>query len=182
MSVIYEDTAFYLTQEEANSKLKKEIDIQSTVEAPAIHILGRSSSSVEDQALFSVTRKECLSMLNTPLTLSDGRKVRDIVRFFHGDGPAQQFEAGNSIGGNYCCIGCGVKSDRIDDIAYAYRCKTLDLQQRQEFLLQGIAWKKIGTCPLDKLLLSDLKVELSLRDVPIAGKKKPALEKDFDRH
>lgn len=118
-------------------------------------------------------------MLDTPLTLSGGMKVRDIVRFFHGDGPAQQFEAGNSIGGNYSCIGCGVKSDRVDDIAYAYRCQKLNLQQRQEFLLQGIAWKKISTRPLDKLLLSDLKVELSMRGVPIAGKKS-TLEKDFE--
>lgn len=106
--------------------------------------------------------------------------MRDIVRFFHGDCHAQQFEAGNSIGGNYCCVACDVKSDRIDDIAYAYRCKNLNLQYRQEFSLQGIAWKKIATRPLDKLLLSDLKEELRLRGVPIAGEKKPALEKEFE--
>ena len=105
--------------------------------------------------------------------------MTDVLRFFHGDGPAQQFEAGNSIGGNYCCVGCGVKCDRIDDIAYTFRCPKLDIQQRQDFLLKGVAWKNIGTRPLDRLLLSDLRKELTMRGMSTTGKK-PALEKSFD--
>ena len=73
-----------------------------------------------------------------------------------------------------------MKSSRIDDIAYAFRCQKLNLQQRQEFLLQGIAWKTISTRPLDKLLLSNLQRELSMRGMPIKGRKKPILEQDFD--
>ena len=38
--------------------------------------------------------------------------------FLHGDGPAQQFEAGHSVGGNYCCIGCGARSMLFDDIVH----------------------------------------------------------------
>lgn len=178
VSVLY-DSSFFLTQQEAASKLGKDVDVQSTVEAPEVHILGRSSSSLEDQALFTACRNECLGKLNTPLKLSSGAQVIDIVRFFHGDGPAQQFEAGNTIGGNYCCVGCGVKNDRIDDIAYAYRCPKLDLHQCQDFLLQGEAWINISSRPLDKLLLSDLKRELSMRGLSAKGKK-PALEKMFD--
>ena len=176
VSVIY-DTAFYLTQEEVKDR---NIDVQSTIETPEIHILGRSSSSISDQSSFSDIRNQCICELDTPLCLNNGMKVMDTLRFFHGDGPAQQFEAGNSISGNYCCVGCGVKSSRIDDIAYAFRCPLLSLKYRQEFLLQGIAWKNINVRPLDKLLLTDLKKELSLRDLPVAGKKKPALEKDYD--
>ena len=140
VSVLY-DPSFFLTQQEVALKLGRDIDVQSTVEAPEIHILGRSSSSLEDQALFTACRNECLSKLSTPLSLSSGEQVIDVVRFFHGDGPAQQFEAGHTIGGNYCCVGCGVKCDRIDDIAYAFRCPKLDLQQHKDFLLQGEAWK-----------------------------------------
>lgn len=180
VSVVY-DPFFNLTQEEADLKFGKDkIDVQSTVEAPELHILGRSASTIDDQALFSSCRNECLSTLSTPLCLSNGVQVLDILRFFHGDGPAQQFEAGNSIGGNYPCVGCGVKNDRIDDIAYAYRCPQLNLQQRQEFLLQGVAWKKLSTSALDKLLVSDLKTELSMRGFSAAGKKKTALERDFE--
>lgn len=103
---------------------------KGTVETPELHILGRSSSSHEDQALFTECRNECLSKLSTPLHLSNGMKVVDILRFFHGDGLAQQFEAGNSIGGAYCCVGCGVNSNRMDDIAYSYRCQSRSLQER----------------------------------------------------
>ena len=42
VSVLY-DTSLFLTQKEANLKLGKDIDVYSTVEAPEIHILGRSS-------------------------------------------------------------------------------------------------------------------------------------------
>ena len=75
VSVIY-DSAFYLTQE-VNLSPGKEIDIQSTVEAPELHILGRSSSSIDDQSLFSTCRNECLSTLTTPLFLSSGVQVTD---------------------------------------------------------------------------------------------------------
>ena len=179
ISVTY-DVAFYLTQEEVNLRLGKDIDIQSTVETPELHILGRSSCSIEDQALFSSCRNECVSALSTSLFLSSGTQVNDILRFFHGDGPAQQFEAGNSIGGNYFCVGCGVRSDRVDDIAHAFRCQQLSLSHRQEFLLQGVAWKNIATRPLDKLLLADLKKELRMKGVSVAGKKKTLLEKEFE--
>ena len=72
-----------------------------------------------------------------------------------------------------------MKNDRIDDIAYALRCPKLSMQGRQDFLLQGVAWKNINKRSLDKLLLSDLKKELSMRGKPVT-KKKPALETDFD--
>ena len=180
VSVIY-DSSFYLTQTEVDLKFGKDkIDLQSSVETPELHILGRSSSSIEDQAMFSSCRNDCLSMISTPLSLNNGVQVLDKLRFFHGDGPAQQFEAGNSIGGNFSCVSCGVKSERISDIAYSYRCPLLNLQQRQDFLLQGVAWKKINSRPLDKLLISDLKTELSMRGVSITGKRKPALERDFE--
>jgi len=63
---------------------------------------------------------------------------------------------------------CGVKCDRIDNIAYIFRCLKLDMQQHQDFLLQGIAWKNIDTHQLNKLLLSDLKKELSMRGVYVS--------------
>ena len=179
ISAVY-DPAFYLTAKEARQKLGKEIDVQSTIEAPEVHILGRSTSSLDDQATYNACRRACLSELSTTVSMSTGEVVFDVVRFFHGDGPAQQFESGNTVGGNYCCVGCGVKSDRMDDIAYTYRCAKLTLADRQEFLLKGRAWKNLQTRPLDKLLLSDLQSELRLRDRNIRGKKKPALLKEFD--
>ena len=41
-------------------------------------------------------------------------------------------------------------------------------------------WKNLSTQPLDKLLLKDLQDELRVRDRYTKGKKKPALEKEFE--
>ncbi len=87
-------------------------------------------------------------MLRTAIrkvTTTTGQTVTDVIRFFHGDGPAQQFESGNTVGGNYSCVSCSVRSDRMDDLAYTYRSNKLTLSQRQEFLLEGKAWRNIQT-------------------------------------
>ena len=58
-----------------------------------------------------------------------------VLRFFHGDGSAQQFEAGNKIGGNYPCVGCEAHSGGLDYLAYTFRAKHLLLGERQSFIL-----------------------------------------------
>ena len=101
------------------------------------------------------------------------------MRFFHGDGPAQQFEAGQHIGGDYFCIGYNVLSTRADDIAYSFRCHRLTMSERQEFVLKGSAWKKGGINPLDNLKVQELREEILARGGLIAGLKKTQLEKAF---
>lgn len=179
VSVIY-DSSLYYTSKEVEINQGKKIDVQSTVEAPEVHIFGRSTSSLEDQALFLQCRNECLEVLSTPLKSNTGMEVNDVLRYFHGDGPAAQFEAGNSVGGNFSCVGCGARTVRFDDLAYSYRSEKLTLQSHQQFLLKGIAWKNIPVRPLDKLLLTDLQKELQARRLLTKGKKKPVLEKDFE--
>ena len=70
-----------------------------------------------------------------------GIPVSDVVRFFYGDGPTVQFEAGHKQGGTYCCI---AQSGRFADIAYCYRAPKPTLKERQDFVLQGKAWKRGG--------------------------------------
>ncbi len=106
MAAIY-DPAFYYTPEEMEAKVGKKVDVQSVVEAPEIHILGRSTSSIEDQLKFNECRVQSLQDLAVQLTTEAGTPVQDILRFFHGDGPAQQFEAGHNQGGTYSCKECG---------------------------------------------------------------------------
>ena len=178
VSAVY-DPAFYFTALEMKEKFDKNIDIQSVVEVPEIHILARSSSSLDDQAKYNACRGECLKELTTKLKLSSGDEVTDVARFFHGDGPAQQFESGNTIGGNYSCVGCGARSDRFDDVAYTYRCPAQPIAERPQFLLKGHSWKNIKNRPLDKLLLADLQKELRVRGYEVQGKK-PAIEKKFE--
>ena len=40
------------------------------------------------------------------------------MQYFHGDGPATQFECGNQKMGHYFCVSCNVSSFMIDDFAH----------------------------------------------------------------
>ena len=131
------DHAFYYSTEEMQIK----DDVPTVVEDPQIHILGRSTSSLSDQAEFIESRRECLLGLSQELTTKAGIPVNDVMRFFHGDGPAMQFEAGNKIGGYYSCVSCEAHSSRFDDLAYCFHAHQLTLSERQEFILKGEAWK-----------------------------------------
>ena len=87
------DPAFYHTSDEMKAKTGFNIDVPTLVENPEIHILARSGSSLDDQINFSQTRRECLKDLSISLQTTTGTKIRDIGHFFHGGGPATQFEA-----------------------------------------------------------------------------------------
>ena len=123
-----------------------DIDVPATIEKPKVHIFVRSSSSTEDQLLFVETRRECLKQMKETIRTTTGVEVHDVVRFFYGDDPAAQFEAGQKQGGTYCYIGCGADSGRFTDIAYSYRAPKRSLLELQEFVLQGKAWRKGGSC------------------------------------
>ena len=136
------DPAFYYTPAEMKTMTGVEVDVPTLVETPEIHILGQSGSSLDDQAQFSKTQRECLEGLSISLQTTTGITINDICRFFHGDGPAAQFETGHNIRGNYSCAGCGAKSSCFDDLAYCDRCLKPSLAERQHFVLQGKVWKQ----------------------------------------
>ena len=104
------DEAFYYIPAEVEQKLGVKLDVQAIVEHPEVHIIGRSSSSIADQMLFNKCRQECLRKIDEPIQTQSGIHIHDIVRFFHGDGPAQQYECGHKLGGTYKCVQCGAKS------------------------------------------------------------------------
>ena len=136
ISPIY-DPAFYYTPEEVERQKGLKVDVPNLVEKPEINILGRSTSSLEDQMLYSECRRQCLEDLQVVLKTTAGTPVVDVLRFFHGDGPAQQFEAGHKIGGKYSCVGCGALTSRFDDFAYCHHAPRQTFAERQEFVLQG---------------------------------------------
>ena len=132
------------------------IDVPPVVEDPELHILGRSSSSLWDNLHYIQCRRECLLGLHEGLLSKAGILVHNVQHFFHGDGPAMQFEAGNKIGGYYCCVGCDAHSFRFSDLAYCFRARSCTLSERQEFILQGEAWKHKQVNTISKLLSSEL--------------------------
>lgn len=97
-------------------------------------------------------QEECLQEMGQKLHKRMGIPVSDVLRFFYGDGPAAQFEAGHKQGGPYCCTGCVAQSGRFADIAYCYRAPKPTLKERQDFVLQGKARKRGGKHAIHILL------------------------------
>lgn len=99
VSTLY-DTASFITDEEYRAKYPERppADVQAMVEKPFLHVLGQSSSSDVDQLSYISVRVEELQNLK-----AQSGEVRYVMRFFSGDGPARQFEAGHQRGGNFAC-------------------------------------------------------------------------------
>lgn len=74
------------------------VNVQATVEAPYVYLLARSGSAVKDQLLYVPTRLEDVVELDTHLSVQ-GLEYKDHLRFFSGDTPARQMEAGQQCGG-----------------------------------------------------------------------------------
>lgn len=144
------DPAFVLTPEEMELK-GVNTDVPTVVEEPHVHIFGCSSSSLDDQSKFIECRRECLLQMGEVLHTKTGIPIHDVMCFFHGDGLAMQFEAGNKVGGHYRCVGCEAQSSRFDDLAYCFHANHCTLAERQQFILQGEAWKHSRINPLEKL-------------------------------
>ena len=76
----------------------KKIDVEFVVEQPEVYIIARSKSSLQEQAAFNKSRTKDLNTLSAPITTAHRVPIDDILRIFHGDGPARQFEAGTMLG------------------------------------------------------------------------------------
>lgn len=99
VSTLY-DTASFITDEEYRDKYPERppADVQAMVEKPFLYVLGQSSSSDVDQLSYIPVRVDELQNLK-----AQSGEVRYVMRFFSGDGPARQFEAGHQRGGNFAC-------------------------------------------------------------------------------
>ena len=62
---------------------------KALIEHPEVHMIAWS-----DQRLFNEHRQESFCGLGELLLIEQGIPIKDVVCFFLGDGPAQQFEAG----------------------------------------------------------------------------------------
>ena len=143
------DEALYFTNEEMKAKGKGDIDVQAVVERPHVYILGRCGSSEVDQLAYINTRKACLQTLDIKITTSNGVEITDrVMRCFHGDGPQQQFEAGEQKGGNAGCASCSGDARKYQDLAVSLSRSHLTLSDRLKKVLQGPAGKNIRNAGL----------------------------------
>ena len=173
------DEALYYTNKEMKAKGKGDIDVQSVVERPQVYVLGRCGSSEVDQLAYINTRKACLQSMNIKITTSNGVEITDVMRFFHGDGPQQQFEAGEQKGGNAGCASCSGDATKYKDLAVSLSKPHLTLSERLRKVLQGPAGKNkrnAGLKPFKDLRLEELRSECRARGLETDGQKKDLKE------
>ena len=118
--------------------------MQEFIEEGEIHFIAHGSSSLVDQACIIPERLAELEGLNEPVFTSEGVRVFDTLKYFKGDKPAAEFEAGISCGGNFPCVGCVCSSSRSTDFAHATSCEQHSLRWNQEVGLQGQFGHKPG--------------------------------------
>ena len=160
------DPAFYYSSAEMREKGYGDIDVPALVERPHIYILGRCTAKEVDQLAYVDTRRECLEQLQNNLTTRKGSPVHDVMRFFHGDGPEQQFESGEQRGGNNGCSSCSGDSRRYRDLTYSLRNPHLSLEERCSIVRSGPAGRsrrKGGIRPFKDMTVEELRNECVAR-------------------
>ena len=142
VSCLYYPALFY-TNQEYQEKTGETVDIQQEVEPPELYLIARSSSSDLEQLCYIDTRVECLLELAEKITTSYEIPTTDVMRFFHGDSPARQFECGQKKGGHYYCSVCSVSAKRVFELDYSFRCQYMSLAERQKLVLKGLVERRI---------------------------------------
>ena len=158
---------------------KGNVDVQSLVERPQIYILARCGLSEAEQLTYIKTRKTCLESLGNTVVTSSGVEITDVMRFFHGDGPQQEFESGEQKGGNAGCSGCSGDARRYNCLSVSLSKPFLSLSERLRKVLQGPAGRKKrngGLKPFKNLRLEELRDECQARGLPADGQKKELQE------
>ena len=113
---------------------------------------------------------------------SSGIEITDVMRFFHGDGPQQEFESGEQKGGNAGCSACGSDARKYFHLSVSLSKPYLSQTDHLKKVLQGPAGRPRrngGLKPFKDLLLEELKEECYARGLPVDGKKKPELQEIF---
>lgn len=183
VSVLY-DPAVHLTNEEYSSKMGKTVSVQKIVEKPHLHFIARCGSSEAEQLAYSETRLTCIKEMATNLTIPAGNECIDTARFFHGDNPAREVEAGQRKGGHYFCSNSGCHAERVNELDHVLNCPIVSFQDRMDTVM------KLGTVsransikqklkPLSNLSKKQLEKELGARGI-YDGKTKQELQAKLD--
>ena len=124
----------------------------------------------------------CIQEIVKNLKTSKGNEILDTLRFFHGDNPAREVEAGQQKGGHYYCSNCGWHATRVNELDHALNCPLISFEDR---VSTGIIMKP-GTVsrsntmnlkikPINSLSRQQLEQELGARGI-FTGKTKQELQ------
>ena len=121
----------------------KGVDVQSTIEAPHLYMLGASGAK-DSELAFVPTRRECLKELQvSEVHVPDSNvTLSEKMRFMNGDNPSVEFEDGTQKGGHFGCSGCGGDMRQAQEYDYMAYQKYRSLEEKQNLVLKG----KFGKC------------------------------------
>ena len=141
VNVVYDKAIFY-TDDEFKAINGRKIDIQSEIETPFVYLVARCPSD-DHQLMYSDIRVADIKTLKDPLCFREA-DIFDEVRFFHGDGPACELEAGQQKNGHYPCWICpaNFNSRKNSKLEYLLPLPQLDLHDRSKKILASEASQK----------------------------------------
>ncbi|XP_019632908.1 PREDICTED: uncharacterized protein LOC109476416 isoform X2 [Branchiostoma belcheri] len=167
VATIY-DPAVFLTNAEYYQKYKVKLNVQAMVERPEIYLIARCGGSDAEQLLYAETRRDDLPTLSLPVVSSDGRPIKDRLRFCKGDQPSRGFEFGKQRVGFYSCT-CPADMRAVDDF---WKCchvenPVSDIKDRQSFIMEGPVTSQKASLtipdPFHSMTKEELQEELTYR-------------------
>ena len=145
------DEARYFTDKELN---KPEGYVQGMVEKPRVYLFGRCPDTIEDKLTFVSTRRDDIEDTSTPI-----EGVHDIVRFFNGDSPEQQFESGQSTGGHHPCSNCDASASLFYDLEHSAKANHRTLEDKRKIVTINRDGKKNKVDPFNTMNATQLMKE-----------------------
>ena len=117
-------------------------------------------------------------------TTPTGNECIDTARFFHGDSPAREVEAGQQKGGHYFCSNCGCHAERVDELDHVLNCPIISFQDRMDTVMKPGTVSRANSVkqklkPLSNLSKKQLEKELGARGI-YDGKTKQELQAKLD--
>ena len=101
------------------------------------------------------------------------------MRYFHRDGPQQEFEAGEQKGGHAGCASCSGDARKYKDLAVSLKRPHLSMSERLKKVLQGPAGKNRrngALTPFKDLCVEELKRDCTAHGLSCDGSKKEPQE------
>ena len=152
--------------------------IQSRIESMNMmnsRVMTNRCSSNEQQMSYSDTRNEDIKTTKYPTKIGD-IYIHDIIRFFHGDGPACQLEAGQQKGGDFPCWVCPININLSNDVAHVLHQPIMGVKERIQKVLttkSSQAKTKLNNLHMfSKLKKHEVEIELQERNIKYYCEKK----------
>ena len=121
------------------------------------------------------TRNEDIKTTKFPTKIGD-ICIQDIIRFFHGNGPACQLEAGQQKGGDFPCWVCPINMNSSNDVAHVFYQPIMGIKERiREVLMTKSSKDKTKLNYLhmfSKLKKHEVEIELQERNIKYSCEEK----------